>query len=121
MAGLTAGLLLAAAIAFVIRQQRFQQPTTATTPEPPPVTAAEPITELRLPGFPASEVAAAERISAMEAKRLIDKGEAVVIDVRNVKDYEAGHIPGSLQIPLAYVQGEIPWFPPDKKLITYCT
>jgi rhodanese-related sulfurtransferase len=57
----------------------------------------------------------------VEAKRLIDEGGAVVIDVRDFDDYVAGHIPGSLQIPLGYVQGEIPWFPQDKKLITYCT
>lgn len=121
VAVLIAGIALAAVIAFGIRQQRSQQPTTPATPDPPQVTAAEPATQLHVPDFPASEVAAAERIPVVEAKRLIDMGEAVVIDVRNVEDYKSGHIPGSLQIPLAYVQGEIPWFPLDKKLVTYCT
>lgn len=118
VAVIIAGIALAAVIVFGIRLQRSQQ---TITPDPPQATEAEPATQLRMPDFPASEVAAAERISVVEAKRLIDIGEAVVIDVRNVEDYKAGHIPGSLQIPLAYVQGEIPWFPPDKKLVTYCT
>ena len=86
-------------------------PTAAPVPSAPPPP----------PMFSELAVAETDRISAEETKRLIDSGDAVLIDVRDVESYKAGHIPGALQIPLAYVQGEIPWFPTDKKLITYCT
>ena len=44
-----------------------------------------------------------------------------ILDVRDVDAYAASHIPGALQIPLARVEGEIPYLPKDKPLITYCT
>jgi len=34
-----------------------------------------------------------------EALERRDRGEAVLIDVRSAEDYEAGHLPGALNIP----------------------
>ncbi len=120
--GLIAAIAFIAFIAFAVRQKnsRPPAPVTAATPATSPAQGKETAIPLPQMEFTATAVAATERISAKEAKRLIDGGGAVVIDVRNVDDYTAGHIPGSLQIPLGYVQGEIPWFPENKKLITYC-
>jgi len=43
------------------------------------------------PGAPAMPLA--------EALERRDRGEAVLIDVRSAEDYEAGHLPGALNIP----------------------
>jgi rhodanese-related sulfurtransferase len=68
-----------------------------------------------------AEIAKVPRVTAEELKELMDRGEAVAIDVRAVNDYADGHLPGALQIPLSFVEGEIPWFPRDKKLVPYCS
>ncbi len=94
--------------------QQAVMPAPAAAPQQQPA-AAPPMPEI------SPEVANAPRISAEELKAKLDKGEAVTIDVRTIDDFTAGHIPGALQIPLQYVQGEIPWFPKDKMLVTYCT
>lgn len=74
-----------------------------------------------VPAAAPQQIAAVDRITPEETKQLLDAGKAITIDVRDVESYVAGHIPGALQIPLQYVPGEIPWFPRDKKIITYCT
>lgn len=62
-----------------------------------------------------------ERITIDELKPLVDSGQATVIDVRSMEQYLAAHIPGSLHIPVARVEGEIPYLPKDKLIVTYCT
>jgi len=57
----------------------------------------------------------------LEAQQLFAEGRAVVIDVRDIESYRAGHVPGALQIPLGYVVGELPHFARDRRLIAYCT
>ncbi len=44
---------------------------------------------------------AVTEIDAPEARRRIDAGEAVLVDVREPHEWEAGHAPGSLHRPLA--------------------
>lgn len=43
-------------------------------------------------------------VTPREAKSLIDSREALVLDVREQKEYDAWHLPGSLLIPLGSVQ-----------------
>ena len=122
--GLVAGIAVVAIIAFAIQKKSSNPaptPVATATSAQAEAAPAQPAMPPPPPEFDEAKVAAAPRIAPQEAKKLVDEGKAVVIDVRNVDDYTAGHIPGSLQIPLAYVQGEIPWFPTDKKLITVCT
>lgn len=121
--GILAGIAVMGVVVFLIvrRDEPSAPPRQATAPP-----AAAPVQrQAQAPpppqAFSETAVAAAERIEAAEARRLLESGAAVAIDVRDVQSYAAGHIPGALQIPLAYVQGEIPWFPRDRKLITYCT
>lgn len=61
------------------------------------------------------------RITVEELKPLFDRGEVTLIDVRDIGAYEAAHIPGSLQIPLARIDGETPYLPKEKLIVTYCT
>lgn len=78
----------------------------------PPSPSAAPATPSRIE---------APRVALAEAKSQIDSGRVTVIDVRDADAYIAGHIPGSLQIPLARVEGEINYLPRGKPIITYCT
>ncbi len=90
------------------------QPEIAVTTTPAPMTEAA-RAELE------AQIAKVPRIEPAALKAKMDKGEVTVVDVRVVDAYRAGHIPGALQIPLEYVAGEIPWFPRDKQIITYCS
>lgn len=42
---------------------------------------------------------AGKAVSANEATLLINREEAVVVDVRSAAEYAAGHIPGSINVP----------------------
>lgn len=86
-------------------------PTTAP-PERPP----QPVTQTTTP--PPDNV---PRMTPEELRQRIDRGEVTVIDVRDANSYMASHIPGSLHIPFASVEGEIPYLPKSKPIVTYCT
>lgn len=61
------------------------------------------------------------RISVDELKPLFDRGEVTIIDVRTADQYAQSHIPGSLQIPLARIDGEAQYLPKDKLIVAYCS
>ena len=67
---------------------------------------------------PAAGVA---RISVEELKKLVKAGSAIVIDVRTLDAYKAGHIPGSLLIPSDEIPQKAKALPKDKTLVTYCS
>jgi rhodanese-related sulfurtransferase len=62
-----------------------------------------------------------ETISVADAKKLAAEGKAVFLDVRSIEQYKATHIQDALHIPVTLVQGEIPYLPKDKLIVTYCT
>ncbi|HET8644647.1 MAG TPA: rhodanese-like domain-containing protein [Vicinamibacteria bacterium] len=62
-----------------------------------------------------------DRIEAQEAKRLVEKGEAVVIDVRGRTAWDTGHVAGALHIPLEELQARLAQLPKDKLIVAYCT
>lgn len=63
------------------------------------------------------------RISAADAKAAFDRGEAVIVDVRSVDYFAAGHIAGAISIPLGKFETSIDSlsFEKDQWIITYCT
>ena len=61
------------------------------------------------------------RISAEDLREKIKAGSVTVVDVRDALSYQAGHIPGSLSIPLASVEANLDLLPKGKQVITYCT
>lgn len=61
------------------------------------------------------------RITTVDLKSLMDKGEAVVIDVRADASWEAGHIKGSRHIPTDKILEEADKLPRDKTIVTYCS
>lgn len=64
---------------------------------------------------------AVPRVTPAEVAAMMEGDGVVVIDVRAVGDYLAGHIPGSLQIPFSYIEGEVPHLPRGKPIVTYCS
>ena len=81
----------------------------------------ETATETAAPPPPPDEHASVRRVTADELKAKIDRGEVTVIDVRDADSYMKGHIPNAKHIPLASVQGELPYLPKDKEIVFYCT
>src|SRR5689334_13930152 len=78
--------------------------TRTPSPAPAPVMAASAV------AAPAVEETF-ERIAIDDFKKLVDAGEITVIDVRSMEQFVAAHIPGSLHIPVARIEGEIPYLP----------
>ena len=61
------------------------------------------------------------RVTASELRALLDKGEAVAIDVRGTVPYELGHIAGAVWMPLGVMNQRVGELPQDKLLVMYCT
>jgi len=61
------------------------------------------------------------RISIPALREKIDRGEVVVMDVRDIDSYTAAHIPGAMHIPVSYVESELPYLPRGKPIVAYCT
>jgi len=50
----------------------------------------------------------------------IQSGEVTVLDVRPTQEYQAGHIPGSISIPLQDLKQRINELPHDQEIVAYC-
>lgn len=61
------------------------------------------------------------RVTPAELKALMDKGEAVAIDVRGSVPYELGHIQGAIWLPIGLIAQRFGELPQDKLIVTYCT
>ena len=63
----------------------------------------------------------ANRITVAEAKKELDAGTAVFVDVRAEAAYKMEHIKGALHIPLESLDANLGKLPKGKKLIIYCS
>ncbi|MDH5436698.1 MAG: metalloregulator ArsR/SmtB family transcription factor, partial [Gammaproteobacteria bacterium] len=61
-----------------------------------------------------------EPIEASELLKLARKGNVTVLDVRPPDEYDAGHIAGAVNIPLARLQRHLERLPKNKEIIAYC-
>jgi rhodanese-related sulfurtransferase len=61
------------------------------------------------------------RLSVTELRALMDRGEAVPVDVRGTVPYELGHLPGAIWAPLGRLDQQAHELPQDKTLVAYCT
>lgn len=84
-----------------MRSQQKQQPA-APRPEPTP----------RPDGV--------RLVTVEELGRLIERGEAVALDVRGSVEFEMGHIKGARFMPLGLIAGRASELPKDKLLVPYC-
>ncbi len=64
-----------------------------------------------------------KKITADDAKAIIDKGEfSVILDVRTKAEYDEGHIPGAVLLPDNEISELAPTVLPDKDavILVYC-
>ncbi len=50
----------------------------------------------------------------------VRKGTVTVLDVRPIEEYQAGHIPGAMSIPLNDLERHLSEFPHDQEIVAYC-
>ena len=61
-----------------------------------------------------------EAITAEELTRRLDKGGVIVLDVRPVEEYQAGHIAGAISLPLVEMAKRLRDVPTTKEIVAYC-
>lgn len=61
-----------------------------------------------------------EPVSARELERRIRDGDVTVIDVRPSNEYQAGHIPGALSVPLEQLKRGRATVPKAREVVAYC-
>ncbi|MDY2986174.1 MAG: rhodanese-like domain-containing protein [Peptoniphilus sp.] len=63
-----------------------------------------------------------ENIFGSELQAIADENDAsnTIIDVRDAKDYEAGHLKGAINIPVDGIEAALSEIPMDKGVVTYC-
>lgn len=62
----------------------------------------------------------APRITVLEARAAMEKGDAFFIDTRNAEAYRKEHIRGAINMPYGDAKSPIDQLPKDKLLIAYC-
>lgn len=51
---------------------------------------------------------------------MVQRPEVAVIDVRTPEEYESGHVPGAILIPVDSLYGRTDELPKDKELVMVC-
>lgn len=64
-----------------------------------------------------------QQITQEEAKKMMDTQDVIILDVRERDEFDAGHIPGAVLLPVGTISGEtaasvIP--KPDSLVLVYC-
>jgi rhodanese-related sulfurtransferase len=68
-----------------------------------------------------AEHAAVPRMAVEDLRAKLDRGEVVVVDVRDQGSFERSHIPGALHVALSSVEANLSLLPKTKTIVTYCT
>lgn len=61
-----------------------------------------------------------ENVSVEELRERLQNGEIILLDVRPQVEYENGHLPGALSLPLAEIEQKLASLPDDKTIVAYC-
>jgi rhodanese-related sulfurtransferase len=72
-------------------------------------------------GIAAQPAPEAPRISVADAKKAIDAGKAILVDVRSAMSHQQEHAKGAISMPTSEVAARMSELPKDKQIITYCT
>lgn len=59
-------------------------------------------------------------VNHQELTALLKSGDALILDVRPPEEYEAGHIPGAINVPLETLSRQLTDFPRRKEVVAYC-
>jgi len=61
-----------------------------------------------------------EAVSRKELLRRSNDGLVTVLDVRPSEEYEVGHIPGALNVPISDIEKHLANLPKEQEVIAYC-
>ncbi|MHB1612804.1 MAG: ArsR/SmtB family transcription factor [Actinomycetes bacterium] len=61
-----------------------------------------------------------ERVTRAELLARARAGEVVVLDVRPAEEYEAGHIPGAISLPVEHLEARLDELDPAIEVVAYC-
>lgn len=64
-----------------------------------------------------------EQMEAVDRNLLLQRAEAgdvIVLDVRPTAEYEAGHLPHAVSLPLEDLEQRLSTLPKDKEIVAYC-
>ena len=61
-----------------------------------------------------------EAVSRRDLLRRAEEGSVTVLDVRPPEEYEAGHIPGAVNLPLKDLRKRLDELPKGQEIIAYC-
>jgi ArsR family transcriptional regulator len=61
-----------------------------------------------------------EPVSRIELLGRLRAGTATVLDVRPEDEFQQGHLPGALNIPLSQLERRLAELPPDREIVAYC-
>lgn len=61
-----------------------------------------------------------EPVTVGELAKRLDEGSVMVIDVRPVEEFSAGHIPGALSVPVGELKRRLAELPRSKEIVAYC-
>jgi len=109
------GLLVVALLGFAFWRM------TKKNEAPAPVTQAVSAAQKPIAADEEAAKALVTRISVADLQTRLANNQVTLIDVRDADSYLQSHIPGAMHIPLARIDGEIPYLPKDKPIVTYCT
>jgi hypothetical protein len=70
---------------------------------------------------PLHETSMARRITVEEARAAVERGEAVLVDVRTAESYAIEHARTAMSLPENDLMARANELPRDKLIITYCT
>ena len=60
------------------------------------------------------------KISVDELQERMGKGEVLLLDVRPAVEFQAGHLPGAVSIPLDQLNQRLDELPADRLIVAYC-
>lgn len=64
-----------------------------------------------------------DTLEPMDSERLLRRaraGEVTVIDVRPREEYESGHLPGAVSLPVKELADRLAELPRDRRIVAYC-
>lgn len=59
-------------------------------------------------------------VSRDQLQRLLKRGDSVLVDVRPAVEFEHGHVPGAVSIPIEDLERRLAELPKGKRIIAYC-